>query len=82
MKNCILSAAFIICLSAFAAAQSNSTKANEKKEEQKTVKKGVETKTTAKETAIKDSSVKTVKISVPIPAIDTVNGVPKIKNEQ
>ena len=81
MKKFIFSAALIICFSGFAAAQSNSTKASTKKEEQKTIKKGADTKTTAKD-VIKDSSMKTVKISIPVAAIDTVNGVPKIKNEQ
>jgi hypothetical protein len=82
MKKWILSAAFIIAISGYAAAQGTPIKTGPKKEEAKTVMKGIEAKEGSSKkisgTVAKDS---TLKLQIPNIPPDTLAIPPKGKKE-
>jgi len=88
MKKYILSAALIICISGFAAAQTSSTKQATKPQEKATVQKGViEKRVSSNKTVLKQESSATakndsVKLILPPPSFvaDSL-ALPKVKNE-
>jgi len=81
MKKWILSAAFICCISGFAAAQKTPSKAVTKTE-QKTPQKGKEAKAgNSKQLANNKSQDKAFTLAIPKPNSDTLL-VPKVKNEE
>ena len=87
MKKIILSAAFIIAISGFAAAQSTSTKPATK-QEKATEKKGPANKTENKNTVLKQEtsanakSDSAVKLVLPPPnPFDTTAAMPKVKDK-
>lgn len=88
MKKYILSAALIIFMSGFAAAQSTSTKQATKPQEKATIQKGVvEKKVSSKKTVLKQESsanakYDSVKLIMPVPnfVADSL-AMPKVKNE-
>ena len=82
MKKWILSAAFIMAISGYAAAQGTPLKTAPKKEEAKAVKKGLEAKEGSSkkisETEAKDT---TLKLQIPNIPPDTLAVPPKVKKE-
>jgi hypothetical protein len=82
MKKWILSAAFILALSGYAAAQATSSEVASKTEEKAIKKEAVKKTGTAKKTSVKkETAVKPTKLPVALAPIDTV-GIPKGKNDQ
>jgi hypothetical protein len=88
MKKIILTAAFVVALSGFAAAQSTSTKPAAKQQEKATVKKGPASTENNGNTVLKhetsanaksDSAVKLVLL--PVDPVDTTAALPKVKNK-
>ena len=88
MKKYILSAALVICISGFAAAQSTSAKQATKPQEKATIQKGIiQKKTSSKKTVLKQESsasakYDSVKLILPPPSFvaDSL-ALPKVKNE-
>jgi len=87
MKKIILSAALVVAISGFAAAQSTSAKPATK-QEKAIIKKGAAKDTENKNTVLKqetsanakgDSAVKLVLL--PVNAVDTTAALPKVKNK-
>jgi hypothetical protein len=82
MKKWILSAAFIIALSGYAAAQATSSEAASKTAEKAVKKEPVKKTGTAKKTTVKkEATVQPTKLPIALAPIDTV-GIPKGKNDQ
>jgi hypothetical protein len=85
MKRVILTAAFIVAISGFAAAQSTSAKPTSHKQEKATIKKGPVTKTDSKNTVLKQEasanakSDSTVKLILPMPNPSDTTAMPAVR---
>lgn len=88
MKKYILSAALIICISGFAAAQTSSTKQATKPQEKATIQKGIvqkkagSNKTVLKQESSANAKNDSVKLILPVQSFvaDSL-ALPKVKNE-
>ena len=81
MKKWIFSAAFILTLSGYAAAQNTPGKTTPKTEEQKAVKKGSAKKPGNNKTTTKENTApETVKLDLAIKPVDEALSVPKKKD--
>jgi ABC-type glycerol-3-phosphate transport system substrate-binding protein len=87
MKKILLTAAFVVALSGFAAAQSTSAKPATK-QEKATVKKGSATNTESKNTVLKQEASANAKaesavklVLIPPTPVDTTAALPKVKDK-